>query len=140
MEVHKTDCVNLYNTIASTYGNKITNCLILLYEKLFSQLHTHIAGIVNEGPSNVTYIPGQTPLPIELTCNITGFPFWRVNGTLHTVGNLRAGILEGHNISGSNILINVPVNDTEYICISSVLNSDDVTSPPAFLIIAGECL
>ena len=98
----------------------------------------YTTGIIIEGPSNVTYIPGRTPLPIELTCNITGFPSWRVNGTLYSVGDLRAGMPEGHDISGSNIVINIPMNDTEYICISSVLDAADVTSPPAFLYIAGK--
>ena len=61
-----------------------------------------------------------------------------MNGTIRSIGDLRAGIPEGHNLSGANIVINLPMNDTEYVCISSVLDTDDVTSPPAFLYIAGE--
>ena len=30
------------------------------------------------------------------------------------------------------------MNDTEYICVSSALDADDVVSAPAFLYIAGE--
>ena len=110
----------------------------LFNEKVFSQLYAHIAGIIIEGPRNVTYIPGQTSLPIEQICNVTGFPSWRVNGTLFTTGHLLAGNIEGHSANGANIVINVPMNDTEYICISNVVGSQEVTSPPAFLYIAGE--
>ena len=49
-------------------------------------VHVHatllIVGTIIEGPSNVTYIPGKIPLPIdsELICNITdAFITWRVN-------------------------------------------------------------
>ena len=96
-------------------------------------------GIIIEGPSNVTYLPGLTPLPIELTCNVTGFVIWRVNGTAFTVADLNNGALPGHSHNGTNILVNSPVNNTEYICVS--LTSDGETnSDPAYIIIVGECV
>lgn len=100
----------------------------------------YVVGIIYEGPSNVTYIPGRTPLPIELICNITGFPSWRVNGSSHLVDDIFAGELNGHNVSQSqtNLLIIVPENDTEYVCVSSVVGTTPVRSDPAFLYIAGE--
>ena len=61
-----------------------------------------------------------------------------MNGTSFTIGRLLAGAVEGHNTSGSNIVINIPMNDTEYICVSYALNIPDVMSLPAFLYIAGE--
>ena len=94
-------------------------------------------GTVIEGPSNVTYLPGLTPLPIELTCDVTGIALWRVNGTSYTLLDLTNGALPGHNRTGTNILVNSPVNNTEYICLS--LTSNNVTSSdPAYIFIAGE--
>ena len=97
-------------------------------------MHT-IVGDVNEGPNDVIYFPGRTPLPIELICNVTGFPSWRVtvNGSTdeYTLNALSNGRVYGHNISGSNILINVPVNNSEYVCISNV-GSNAIPSDPAF--------
>ena len=102
--------------------------------------HVHTCtntGTVIEGPSNVTYLPGLTPLPIELTCNVTGFPLWRVNGTTYTLTDLTSGALPGHSRTGTNILVNSPMNNTEYVCISQTNNGDD-NSDPAYIIIAGE--
>ena len=107
--------------------------------KVFICINT--LGIVNEGPSTVIYFPGRTMLPIELICNVTGFPTWDItfNGTEEefTPGALLDGDLAGHNISGSNLLINIPVNNSRYICISNV-GVQTTPSDPAFLYIAGK--
>ena len=77
-----------------------------------------LAGTIVEGPQNVTYLPGQTPLPIELTCNVTeGVVSWRVNGRGYILSAISDGVLPGHNRTGINILVNSPVNNTEYICV-----------------------
>ena len=94
-------------------------------------------GTIIEGPNNVTYIPGLTQLPIELTCNVTGFPSWSVNGTVYLLASLSNGALPGHNATGTNILIDSPVNNTEYVCVSST-NDSEVRSDPAYITIAGE--
>ena len=60
-----------------------------------------------------------------------------MNGTTRILDDLIAGAEPGHNISGPNIVINVPMNDTEYICVSSALGAPSVRSPPGFLYIAG---
>ena len=113
-----------------------------IYVRIYIYTHFNIhvcchTDIIIEGPSDVTYIPGLTPLPIELTCNVTGLPLWRVNGVTYTLTILRNGALPGHNATGTNILIDTPVNNTEYVCVSST-NDGDVSSDPANLIIAGE--
>ena len=81
----------------------------------------------------------MTPLPIELTCNSTGVAAWRVNGsvTVYTVVDLANRALRGHNSSGANILINSPVNNTEYICVS-LTNGGQDESKPAHIVISGE--
>ena len=94
------------------------------------------AGTIIEGPSNVTYLPGLTPLPIELTCNVTGVAAWSVNGTDYSLTGLTNGALPGHSRTGTNILVNSPVNNTEYICVS-LTNDGETRSDPAYIIIAG---
>ena len=98
---------------------------------------TNYTGTIIKGPSNVTYLANLTPLPIELTCNVTGVAIWRVNGTSYTLNSLANETLSGHSRTGPNILINIPVNNTEYICVSTT-NDGDETSDPAYIIIAGE--
>ena len=94
-------------------------------------------GAIIEGPSNVTYLPGLTPLPIKLTCNVTGVVAWRVNDTTYTLTDLTNGVLLGHNRTGTNILVNSPVNDTKYICLSQT-NNFVISSDQAYIIIPGE--
>ena len=95
------------------------------------------AGAIVEGPSNVTYIPGLTPLPIELICNVTGRPSWIVNESDYLLSSLTNGALPGHNRTGTNILVNRPVNNTQYICLSTT-NDSKILSVPAYIIIAGK--
>ena len=99
--------------------------------------YVNTVGLVIQGPSDVIYFPGVTPLPIELICNVTGVAAWRINGTDRILGTLGMGIPAGHNHSGTNVLINIPTNNTEYICLSQT-NDDTVPSEPAFLYVAGE--
>ena len=101
---------------------------------------TYCTGIFIEDPRNVTYLPGLTPLPIELTCNIiNGFPIWQVNGTSYRVDQLDNGELLGHSRNESNILVNSPMNNTEYICVFQTINGSILLSDPAYIIIAGKC-
>ena len=103
-------------------------------------IYYNCIGTVVDVPSNVTYLPGQTALPIELVCNVTGtVTAWIVNDTAYTRTQLTNGALQGHGRAGANILVNSPVNNTEYICVS--LNDDDneTNSDPTYIIIAGEC-
>ena len=79
----------------------------------------------------------MTPLPIELTCNVTGVALWNVNGTDYRLSSLTNGELPGHSRNGTNILVNSPVNNTEYICTSQT-NDGDFSSDPAYIVIAGE--
>ena len=108
---------------------------VFMYTCLFTVL-----GTIVEGPSNVTYIPGLTPLPIELICNGTGFLYWQVDGLCYFLSSLTNGELPGHNRIGSNILVNSPVNNTEYICVTPSYDFTlrSIYSDPAYIIIAGK--
>ena len=94
-------------------------------------------GPILEGPINITYIPGLTLLPIELICNVTLVPVWIVNGTgtIYLLSQLTNGVLPRHSRRGSNILVNIPFNNTEYICVSTI-NSIYALSDPAYITIA----
>lgn len=72
-----------------------------------------------------------------MTCNTTGSLLWRINGTLYTLSQLGSGMLPGHNRTGTTLLVNSPVNNTEYICVVNT-NNGDITSDPAYIIIAGK--
>ena len=103
----------------------------------------HVGVIATDGSSVVIYFPGQGP--IELACNVegstAGTTLWSVNGSRFTLIELRIGGLPNHNVTGTSIVINVPVNNTEYNCgtinftAGSLLLSDSI-----FVYIAGEYL
>ena len=80
-------------------------------------------------------------LPIELICNYTGFPTWNVtidgDSRTFTSTNLANNALAGHSNNEANILINVPVNNSRYICVSNEVNVE-TPSDPAFVYIAGK--
>ena len=90
----------------------------------------------------VIHICNRTLLPIELICNVTGFATWRVdfnNGTNgeFTPNGLLNNNLNGHGVNGNNILINVPMNNTKYVCVSNEGLSATLNNP-TFLYIAGK--
>ena len=89
-------------------------------------------GTTIQSPSNVTYLPGVTPLPIELTCDVTAVVVWRVNSTNHLISDIMNGMLQGHNIIGTNILIITPVNNTKYVCRNGTNDGD-----PYYISVAG---
>ena len=94
-------------------------------------------GTVVEGLSIVTYNVSVTPLPIKLPCNVTGVIVWRVDNEYYSLTDLSNGVLPGHSRTGTNILVYRPLNNTQYICVSTT-NDGDVSSDPAYVIITGE--
>jgi len=95
-------------------------------------------GVVVNGPDDVIYFPGQGL--IELSCNVSsGSTVWLVNGTTYLLAQLQMGMPANHSRNGTSIVIEVPVNATEYVC-ASLINDDLIKSTPAFIYIAGECI
>ena len=91
-------------------------------------------GTTIQSPSNVTYLPNVTSLPIELTCDVTAVaPTWRVNSTNHLFSDIMNGMVPGLDISGINILIITPVNNTKYVCRNGTDDGD-----PYYISIAGK--
>lgn len=79
-------------------------------------------------------------------CSVTGgVPQWRVNGDTYTPNDLFAGVLTGHNITGSYIIVeDIVMNDTRnnsiYICfIPQGVGMPDIVSDPTTLYVSGEC-
>lgn len=108
-------------------------------------VHTHIrvfTGVITQGPSNVTYFPGQPD--IRLTCTVTsGVPVWVVNGTititLNQLDNPNNMMLPRHSRIGTDIIIEAPpANSTSYRCEVSVTVNDTFVSDTAFVYVAGE--
>jgi len=79
-----------------------------------------------------------TPLPIELTCDVTPGVAWvvmnnNISGSF-LFSELANGMPQGHNHNGINILINdTPINNTQYACSNSTNNGH-----PYYILVAGE--
>ena len=74
-----------------------------------------------EEPGVVIYHPGVTVLPIELTCDVSPGVAWLVNGDAYLPNEVQSGSLQGHNVSGSNILITSNLmNNSQYVCTDNI--------------------
>ena len=104
----------------------------------------YCTGVVIEGPSNVMYHPGMTPLPIEITCKVSlgTIKLWMINSSTSywLYIQLFEGRLPGHRLlTTDNILISSPVNNTKYTCVSYAYQDEiEYFSYPAYVIIAGK--
>ena len=97
--------------------------------------------VIIDGPDDVIYFPGQGS--IELTCTVSSgvhVPIWIINGLFVTLHQLEDGQIPFHNRNGTNIIIEVPVNGTEYACALVIDGGEIIRSEPAFIYIAGECI
>jgi len=79
-----------------------------------------------------------TPLPIELTCDVTPGVAWVVvNSNINRsflLNELINGMPPGHDRNGVNIVINdTPINNTQYTC----SNSTNI-GQPHYIFVAGE--
>jgi len=94
-------------------------------------------GAVIQGPSDVIYFPGQGP--VQLTCEISeGSTGWSVNdSSAASLGDIHDGDLEGHSLNGTSLVVDIPVNNTKYVCVS-IRDAGNLESEPAFLYIAGK--
>ena len=100
-------------------------------------------GAITQGPSNVTYFPGDPD--IRLTCTVTsGVPAWVINGTVVLLTQLDnpanfPNVPPGHSRIGSDIIIEAPpANSTVYVCLVEISLNESFQSDPAFVYVAGE--
>ena len=71
-------------------------------------------GTLLSSPRNFTFFPGITPLPIQLTCDVTLLPVaWKVNNIAILLFKLPS---RQYDRNGNDILINNPMSNSEYIC------------------------
>ena len=83
----------------------------------FMIIYTYLyIGTTFQEPGDVIYHPDVTTLPIELTCDVSSGVAWFINGDTYLLNELVSGNVPGHNVSGRNILINSPMNNSQYFC------------------------
>ena len=77
-----------------------------------------------------------------MICNCTGVVLWKIDNEFRLLIDITNGILPGHNLTGTNILVYSPVNNTEYVCVSPTTDPavNSIYSDPAYIVIAGETL
>jgi len=90
-------------------------------------------------PTTVILYPGEGSAVFACQSSTDVIPLWQVNGVRYTLARLSHGDLPGHNASGTNITVSIPVNGTEYVCvIHTVSPNTTIMSQSAFLYIAGK--
>lgn len=97
----------------------------------------YVGASIIEGPSEVIYRPGEDP--VQLTCNVTeGVIGWQLNnGEAFTIGEIRDdGDLPNHTVNGTDLVVLIPTNNTQYVCVA-MTNEDSIFSAPVDLYIAG---
>ena len=97
----------------------------------------YYVGAVIKGPSSIIYFPGQEL--VQLTCEIfEGSTGWSVNGSnAVTLSDINNSGLPGHSLNGTSLVINTPMNNTEYVCVS-ISDDGNLQSDPVFLFVAGK--
>ena len=84
-------------------------------------IYTTYVGTILTNPRNFTYLPGITPSPIQLTCDVTPAAAWIVNNVVILFNQLGS---IGHGRNGTNIVINNPMNNSEYFCTDGTNNGE----------------
>jgi len=97
----------------------------------------YVAGVVIQGPSIVIYFPGQSP--VQLACKTSaGIIGWSINDSLTiTPGDINTR--KGHSLNGTKLVIDNPINNTKYVCIS-IRSTLNLRSDPVFLFVAGNLM
>ena len=95
-----------------------------------------IGAAIIHSPPEVIYRPGDDP--VELSCTVNeGSTGWSVNGgDTATVTTIRNGNLDNHTINGTNLVVLIPTNNTQYVCVA-IRDAGDSLSNPVYLYIAG---
>ena len=96
----------------------------------YNDLYLYNIGTILTSPRNFTFLPGITPSPIQLTCDVTPVAAWVVNNDtllLNQLGSI------GHSRNGTNIVINNPMNNSEYFCSDGINNGE-----PYYIFVAGK--
>ena len=108
------------------------------YYNIHNIVYVCIGVAVIEGPAEVVYRPGDDP--VELTCTIyEGSIGWSVNGAVTiSIYDIRNGKLDNHiyDANGTNLVVLVPTNNTQYVCVA-IRDEGDFRSNPVYLYIAG---
>ena len=126
----------LYRGIPSVY---ICSIYICTYVYLYNYICIFYLEFV-VSPTTVILFPGENSTVFLCKVNPSIIVVsWEVNGMSFRLDELVDGDLPGHNSSGSNITVSIPVNGTKYVCvIPATPPALPILSDPAFLYIAGK--
>ena len=120
-----------------------TDTSFCINQPLYTIHNCTFVGVITQGPSNVTYFPGDPN--ITLTCTVTsGIPAWKVNETTVLLSQFddpanNPDVPPGHSRMGTDIIIEVPpANNTRYVCLVVVSINESHQSDQAFVYVAGE--
>ena len=92
-------------------------------------------------PAGAILFPGDNSAVFACQANPPVAVLWEVDGMTFRLDEIFDGGLPGHNVSGTNITVSVPVNGTRYVCvIPGIPPNPTIMSDPAFLYIAGKVL
>ena len=110
---------------------------------MYIRMYTHFYNIPLEfvvSPTTVILLPGDTSAQFDCVVNPSLLVIaWEVDGMRYGLDELFEGDLPGHNVSGGNITVAMPMNGTKYVCvIPAIPPNPTITSEPAFLYITGE--
>ena len=93
-------------------------------------------------PTDVILFPGETSAVFECVIDSSTHIIvndWIVDGRNYRLDEIFDGRLPGHNVTGRNITVSIPVNGTSYACvIPRTPPIPTIISDPAFLYIAGK--
>ena len=90
-------------------------------------------GTILTSPQNFTFVPGTTPSPIQLTCDVTPTVAWAVNNSLPVLLNRLDSV--GLGLNGTNVVINNPMNNSQYFCSNGTNDGE-----PYYIFVAGKCV
>ena len=91
-------------------------------------------------PTDVILFPGEATAVFECVIDPSIVVIsWQVDGIRYGLDELFDGDLPGHNATGTNITVSIPVNGTSYVCVvPRTPPNPTIISDPAFLYIAGK--
>ena len=118
------------------------SCTVLHYNNITLLPLISIGVPVIQAPAEIIYRPNDNP--VELRCTITGggSTGWQINGDhVFTVSTIRGGRLDNHTVTANetNLIVQIPTNNTEYVCVS-IRDAGNLFSSPVYLYIAGMCI
>ena len=113
------------------------------YQFFYINVFLPIGIVILEGPSDFIVIPPATKAVFSCNLSEGALPAWTINGVFFARNNPypTGHVLDGNNLNvtipDDGVIVNLPANGSEYVCMLTFLNGSALASDPAFLYIAG---